>query len=303
MTQAPDKDMPNSTDKDQDEQYRYRLGKADWYRFDIPLEKIFAACEEWKKALSGIEYPWLCWNVDPDWCEVQQRLVQAVGWTPVVGTDPRADAPRIIGDSIFIDFNKNFRLPLMVMHFPLEFVFLFAPRLAFWHSDLLCRLPLLKQHAELFASLPDGELAAVKEYGGKRGLLNKKRRRFWELIACTTAGASNDQFENACGWWKSYYDHPNYINEKERVKRKQYFYDHGGGIYYWHKFYGGKVHKIPLKPLVEGHCSVTSKQDYKRLSPRDARRNICQELSANFNLAEVCRKLDIEEFLPEVNKT
>lgn len=278
-------------------QHAFRRGVGDWYKFDIPLEQIYELCENWRKQLEGIDKPWLCWNVDPEWSYVQQKLVNEIGWTPIVGGDTRAQKPKLIPNAVSIDFAQGLDLPKMMFHFPLEFVHRFVPKMAFWHSDLLCRLPLLRSIAEEFENLPDGEVAAVLEHGGRRNYFNKYRYRFWELIGCTTAEASLNQFENACGWWKSYYCHPNCADENDRKKRKRYFYDHGGGIYYWHKNYGGKVRRIKLEPLLEGHCSMTRVDNYKRISPRDARRNVCSELSMNFDLQEVCGRLDLEGFL------
>src|SRR5689334_20035557 len=58
-------------------------GHGNWEHYKLPLDGIYAAAAEWKKALEGVEKPWLCWNVSPRWCVLQQRLVQEVGWTPV----------------------------------------------------------------------------------------------------------------------------------------------------------------------------------------------------------------------------
>src|SRR5215468_4474036 len=115
----------------------YRTGAGNWDACNIPLDVLCAAAERWQPILDSVARPWLCWNVDPDWCLVQQRLALEVGWTPLVGGDPRLPRPILLPNSLYIDFNAEFRLPTMFMHFPLEFAFAFAGRLAFWHSDLL----------------------------------------------------------------------------------------------------------------------------------------------------------------------
>jgi hypothetical protein len=97
---------------------------------------------------------------------LQQRLVKEAGWTPVVGFDPRAGAPPVEPGAILIDFNRHFQFPVMFFMFPLEFVFLFAPRLAFWHADLLCRTSRVRELAATFDALKDGEMAAVLDRAG-----------------------------------------------------------------------------------------------------------------------------------------
>jgi hypothetical protein len=118
-----------------------RLGNANWRAFqalDFGLERILSAAAVWKDHLEGIEYPWLVWSIDDDWCYLQQQLVRLVGWTPVVGSDPRSGVPaKLVPGAVLINFNADLKLPILYMHFPIYFIFAFAPRLAFRHSDLL----------------------------------------------------------------------------------------------------------------------------------------------------------------------
>ena len=137
------------------------MGKGNWEGFDVPLERVYEAAAEWRQALTGVSRPWLCWNVSDRWCKLQQRLIQEVGWTPVIGSDPRSRPPTVLPGSILIDFNSHFGLEVMWPHFPLEFAFLFADRLAFWHADLLCSLDVMRNLKSTFESLPDGAMAAV----------------------------------------------------------------------------------------------------------------------------------------------
>jgi FkbM family methyltransferase len=67
----------------------------------IDIGDVHAAATEWREAVDGADRLWLCWSVDPAWNVVQQRLVASVGWTPVVGYDPRTS----------IGFNKHLQLP------------------------------------------------------------------------------------------------------------------------------------------------------------------------------------------------
>lgn len=295
-----------------------QIDKADWFKHD-PEQRRFAAGngswlaitpEEletakaqattyWSTALAGIDYPWLCWNVASDWCLVQQRMVRSVGWTPIVGYDPRADIPPVVEGAVLVDFNAGLDYPKLTPMFPMELVFLFAPRLAFWHSDLLVREPLFKKTAELFRQLADGEMAAVDDRKRwYRRLLQNQRGRYWELLGCTTRGASASQFEHGCGWWRRNYLHPNCTSEKERdVRMRDYSWDHGAGILIWQERYGGKVVPLPAKPLDEGHCTKIGNKHYKKQSPNNARKDLTKDLTFNYDLNEVCSKLGLMHFL------
>lgn len=282
--------------QDESSRLMFRTGQGDWEACAIDLDRIRAAAEGWRRQLAGVERPWLCWNVDPDWCLVQQRLVRAVGWTPVVGFDPRVGAPaRVDPAAVLVDFNAELDLPTMYPHFPLEFTFLFAPRLAFWHSDLLVRIEKMRRIADLFAALQDGETAAVPERR-LRHLLTPHKTRYWELIGCTTRGASQSQFEHGCGWWMNFWFHPNHP-ERGSPRLSKYNWDHGSGVMYWHRHCNGKVRDLSLVELEEGHFSQIGKTDYKRVSPTHYMRNMGAELSLNYELAACTRKLDLEWLL------
>lgn len=275
----------------------YRIGVGNWSAFNLRIEEIYAAANRWRLLLKDVSRPWICWNVDPDWCLLQQRLVSKIGWTPVVGSDPRAPRPRLIRDAILIDFNADFQFPTMWMHFPLEFAFLFTERLAFWHSDLLVRLEKLQKLAEMFAALPDGSMAVAQPRHRLAQVFRPKSLRYWELIGCTTREASRSQFENGCGWWMNFFAHPNCPNDRERRRRQRYYWDHGVGIRYWAKNCGGRVVSIKEDFVAEGHCTRIGNTQYQRLSPENATRCLSKELRHNFDVVEVCRALEIESLL------
>jgi len=274
------------------------IGTGNWKAYPLPMEPIYAAGEQWKRRLEGVEKPWLCWNVSPRWSLLQQKLVRHVGWTPVVGFDPRSGAPPVIAESILIDFNESFQFPVMWPHFPLEFMFLWAPRLAFWHADLLCRFSVLEQLAAMFGSLADGSMAAVLDKGGLRNSLKFKSHRYWELCGCTTRGASADQFKNGAGWWRYWDQHINCIDPAERARRSSYSYDSGVAILYWKNNYKGPVVDINIKLVNEGHCSeITSKSYVEGPNHRNPHRNLAWELEQNYSLDEVAKRLGIESLL------
>lgn len=275
-----------------------REAKGNWDVF--PAAKMHAMAEaarEWEAVLQDVERPWLCWNVDADWCRVQQRLVRHVGWTPLVSGDPRSGTPPLEEGSIAIDFNARFRYPVMHFLFPIEFAHLFARKIAFWHSDLLVRLPTMERLASVFEALPEGSTAAVdvrrpwyKRWNGQRG-------RFWELAGCTTAGASRDQFEKGAGWWRNTWRHPNCPDDLRAKLEHLYDYDHGAGILAWHEVHGGHVVPIDHDLLEEGHCTRVGNPNYQRQSPQDDRRDLSKDLGYNFDLREVCQRLGIDDLL------
>jgi hypothetical protein len=262
---------------------------------------IWQACQRWAQALHGIEHPWLCWKVDDDWCLVQQKLVRSVGWTPVVGFDPRSHAPnKLVDGAIVVDFNEGLNLPVMYPHFPLEFVFRFCDRLAFWHSDLLLRKGLMEELASKFKSIRDGETIATRSPVGLRDILSNKRRRYWELVGCTTRAASLSQFQYGCGWWMHFQFHPKCPNETEIKKRNAYYWDHGSGIYYWHKECAGDVTVLTDKRIHEGHFTKIGNPNYKRSflqNTPDAQRVMGVELVENFDLVAVCAKMGLSDLL------
>lgn len=275
-----------------------REAKGNWDVFPAErIPEIKVRAEEWRQQLQGISRPWLCWNIDPDWCRIQQRMVKAVGWTPVVGGDPRSGSPPLEEGAVQVDFNAGFNYPIMHFLFPVEFSHLFCNRLAFWHSDLLVRKPVLQEIARHFENLPDGHVSAVD---GRRPWYKRwygKRDRFWELIGCTTAGASRSQFECGAGWWRNVWRHPNCTDALRAKLRRKYYYDHGAGILAWHEIHGGVVHPIDVSLVDEGHCSRIGRKEYVPQSPQDDRRDLSKDLSYNYDLERICAKLELSEFL------
>jgi hypothetical protein len=283
--------------KQQDAMDASQVGKGNWAGFDVPLENIYKAAAEWRQALAGVTRPWLCWNVSDRWCGLQQRLIQEIGWTPVIGFDPRSGPPTtVLPGSIVIDFNSHFGFEVMWPHFPLEFAFLFSDRLAFWHADLLCRLEVMRQLRDRFESMPDGAVAAVPQRGGLRHIFKFREHRYWELVGCTTKSASESQFEHGTGWWRYMKYHPKCTDENERRRRESYYYDSGVGIMYWKRRYGGQVIEIPEEMVAEGHCTSINRKNYRQVNPGGPR-NLGAEIDLNFDIEEVAARLGIAHLL------
>ena len=286
------------------EELTHRAGQGAWKPFralGLSISYVLESAAAWAPLFSGIEYPWLCWNVDEDWCFVQQQLVRSVGWTPIIGFDPRVGPPRKrVPEAILIDFNKDLRLPVLYPIFPVEFAFQFCDRLAFWHSDLLIRPTKMSKLAELFGKLRNGQTAAPFDSTGLRKLLSSKEKRYWELVACTTRAASRDQFEKGCSWWRTFWLHPNWRGDDRAAQR--FYWDNGAGIYYWAKRGGGECVTLNVRDYEEGHFTKIGNSGYRGQfrtgsvgGRSDSQRAMSRELTDNFSLEGGCSKLGIHE--------
>lgn len=274
-------------------------GTGDWKHFPPEfLSRVFDAAKEWKQQISGVEKPWLCWCVDEEWCWYQQQLVHHVGWTPVVGTDGRFARPRLHERAVFVDFNRELCLPLMWMHFPVEFMYLYCDKLAFWHSDVLIPLDKLNRIVHQFESLQQGETAAVDMTRVGLGTAWRRYRkgrppffrRYFEVVACTTANASEDQFRNGASWWKHPERHPNFRSD---LFRQRPHFDHGVGIWLWKKYFRGKVR--PLETNVHPFHYSTNHPLYDRHKDSAGRLvgSKHNELARSFNLNQIVTRLGL----------
>jgi hypothetical protein len=279
---------------------RMAAGIGNWERFaqsPFTIHDVCAVARGWKQELAGVARPWLCWNVDDEWCLVQQQLVLEVGWTPVVGFDPRVGPPPLLPGARLIDFNRPFGFNTMYPHFPLDFVFAFTERLAFWHSDLLVPLDDLRGHAQRFEALRDGEIIATEPGQSLRArLFGPRQARAWELLGCLTRGGSLSNFETGCGWWMCFYLHPNSQGHAEHQKRVREYWDHGTGVLYWRNHCGGKLGLIPERVLDAGHYTrIRRAKSYRVAGHDDWRRDLAKELSANFSLREACTAMKLDD--------
>lgn len=284
----------------QDSKTRVTSGIGNWNGFlesGFTVKDVLEVASEWKAQLDGVEKPWLCWNVNSDWSLVQQRQVESVGWVPIVGYDPRVGPPPLTKNAILVEFNQRFDFLVMYPHFPLEFAFAFAPKLAFWHSDLLLTSASMKKYAALFEGLQDGQLCATVETPGMLDIFKRSQRRYWELLGCTTQAASRSNFDTGCGWWLHFEKHPNCPSSAERLAREKMHWECGVGIHYWSKKYANKIVEIPERQIEDGHFTRIKNKAYVSQSPNDWRRNISKDLVANFDLVEACQKMGVSELL------
>ena len=222
-----------------------------------------------------------------------------MGWTPVIGFDPRSGPPTVLPGSILIDFNSHFWFSSHVaFHFPLEFASPFRrpPRILACGLLLCPGLDVMHKLKSTFESLPDGAIAAVPDYGGRRNLLRFRHHRYWELAGCTTRSASESQFKHGSGWWRNIKDHPQCTDEKERRRRARYYYDSGVGIMYWKRHYGGQVIDIPEKLVGVGHCTSINRKNYRAVNSGGTR-YLGGEIDLNFDIEEVAARLGIAHLL------
>lgn len=157
---------------------------------------------------------------------------------------------------------------------------------------MLLPIDKMQRAADRFGSLRDGEMSAVYSFGGWRNLLKYRCHRYWEVLGCTTAKASKDQFDNGCGWWRHWTDHINAPTDpEEHRKRARYYSEHGVGTMYWKRNHGGIVHPIREGFVKEGHFSVTSKKSYIKSESKS------EEININYNLNSIAKSLKIEHLL------
>ena len=286
-----------------------RSGIGTWARFPKErIDEVHSAAESWKQDLAGIEKPWLVWCTDEDWCLVQQQLVVSCGWTPVVGSDSTTERPRLVEGAVFVEFNRQLQLPVMWMHFPLEWVHLFCERLAFWHSDLLPPKSVMRSIAAKFEAIGSDEMIGIRDDPSlgrmlRRFLRGPRRwsyinsRRWFELIGCTTAGASESQYRHGCGWWRLPQYHPNCT---ERVRQANPHSEHGNGIWYWENYFGGQTRElsIDVNPFhyndqrSVGHQKIDDKQ---RGFDTTSVLFKASELRSNYDLNELISTLEFEQ--------
>lgn len=221
-------------------------------------------------------------------------MILEIGWTPVVGWDPAsAKCPeRVVPGAIVIDFNENLNLPTLYPHIPLEFAFLWADRLATWHSDILLSRKKMKVAAERFNRLESGGTIAVRSFGGWKNLLNRRNHCYWEVLACTTGLASMNQYKCGAGWWRGIEHHPSVMGDSiEQVRRRSFYDDHGCGIEYWRRFYNGNVASINESWIAKEHFSVISVKNYVKCDSK------WEEMERNFNLDEIANRLGVGDLL------
>lgn len=291
MTTAPTQDTPTAWEVGKT---TGRNGTGHWRYWDRPEDDLRRAAENWASDIRGVAKPWLCWNMNDRWCLLQQKLILEQGWTPVVGWDPNCGtAPsKLAPGAVAIDFNARLNLQVLYQHIPLEFAFLWADRLAFWHADMLMPRVKMVTASSWFDRLADGEMAAVKTYGGMRNIFRTKYHRFWEVLGCTTRGASLDQFQKGCGWWRGYQSHPNSPTDSaERARRQRFYDDHGCGVYYWSRYCKGKVQAIPERWISKEHFSVITVKNYVRAESKS------KEMDINFDLRTIACRLGISDVL------
>ncbi|MDM4018844.1 hypothetical protein [Roseiconus lacunae] len=275
-----------------------RFGEGNWAYAPVDApQRIGEIAAQWSSRLRGVERPWLCWCVDDDWSLLQQRLVRDVGWTPVVGGDGTVKTPASIDGAVVIDFAGDLGVVKLRPHFVIEFAFLFCPRLAYWHSDVLLPMKLMRTLADQFGTLHNGEHCGVTE-GPTLGMLWERWRkgqpllwkRIFEVVGCTTAAASRSQYASGCGIWRNTRYHP---MAGKATQSKPPYYEFGVGIYRWVQENRDKFREVDLE-IEPYHFSQINNSAYGRIvDSRDQRRFKGREMQLNFDLRAICDDLGI----------
>lgn len=270
-----------------------RIGSGSWDAFPAErIPEILAAAESWRARLAGVDKPWLCWCLDDSWCLMQQRLILAVGWTPVVGNDATHPRPPVLEGSVQLDFNAELRLPRLHRVFPLEWVHLFAERLAFWHSDMLLSKADMRRAADCFERLPQGAIAI--DWCNRFARLPLIRRlwpigskmRVFEVLGCVTREASRSQYDEGLGFWRHIERHPN----NRRFPPDYPHWEHSIGVSHWVRRHPDARVSMGVD-LVAGHANSWH-------VPTKQRRDMSkQDLLRDENLAGYARRLGIDEYL------
>ncbi len=101
------------------------IGSGNWAIFPSELiQKFEERAPVWRTLLADVKKPWLCWSVDPQWCTLQQQLVVACGWTPIVCADSPDRKIELNKNAIYIDFREGFEFEgVLLMHFCIESCF------------------------------------------------------------------------------------------------------------------------------------------------------------------------------------
>ena len=270
-----------------------RVGAGNWDAFPFErLPEIHRAAEQWAKNLKGIEKPWLCWCISNQWCVLQQRLVQYVGWTPVVGHDTNIENPTILPGSMCVNFNEGLNLPRLLMYFVLEWIFLFTDRLAFWHADFLLSKRDMTRAAKCFEDLGQGELAMP--WSSTRPIMRSLARfrpinnlnRIFEVIGCNTREASLQQYKEGLGFWRHVEKHPNNTSLTDDFP----YWEHSVGVSLWARRHPEK-HKLPGVDTKTGHANSWRVPGLRETTPK-------QQLLEQYESIRVyAKKLGIEDLL------
>jgi hypothetical protein len=257
------------------------------------LPDIYRAAEAWRAPLQGISKPWLCWCVSDPWCVLQQRLVQSVGWTPVVGWDTNITQPTILPGSIAIDFNAQLKMPRCFMYFVLEWIFLFAPeRLAFWHVDFLMTHQDMARAAACFAALQPGQMAlpwnranwVLRTLAPYRRMHNENR--LFEVVGCITTEASRQHWEEGLSIWRHPECHP-----QSPLPTTFPHWETSIGLTLWAKRHPER-HVVPRVDIKTGHATA-----WKLPGVDGATTPKQQQLEAHANLHHYAQRLGIAHFL------
>ena len=270
-----------------------KVGSGNWDAFPAErLPEIYRAAEQWAANFKGIEKPWLCWCVSDQWCVLQQRLAQFAGWTPIVGNDTNIKDPTVLPGSVYVNFNRDLKLPRLLGPFILEWIFLFTDRLAFWHADFLLSKRDMIKAAKCFEDLQPGELAMpwistrpiMRLLARFRPVSNSNR--LFEVIGCNTREASRRNMKKA---WDSGAVSKN-IPTTPALLRDFPHWEHSVGVSLWARKHAER-HKLPAVDTKTGHAHSWKLAGLRETTPKQ------QLLGAVREHSRIRGKMGIEDLL------
>jgi hypothetical protein len=220
--------------------------------------------------------------------------VQYAGWTPVVGHDTNIESPVVLPGSIYVNFNEGLNLPRLMAFFVLEWIFLFAERLAFWHADFLLSKKDMIKAAKCFEDLRQGEFAMP--WGSSRPVMRFLARfrpinnsnRLFEVIGCTTREASLQQYKEGLGFWRNPQRHP----ENRSLPPDYPYWEHSVGVSLWARRHPER-HRLPEVDIKTGHANSWKLPGLRETTPKQ---RLLEEYE---NIRDYAKKLGIGDLLDQ----
>jgi len=210
----------------------------------------------------------------------------------VVGNDTNIESPVVLPGSVYVNFNEGLNLPRLLGPFVLEWIFLFADKLAFWHADFLLSKRDMIKAATCFEDLRQGEIAMP--WSNMRPIMRSLARfrpinnsnRLFEVIGCNTREASRQQYAEGLGFWRGLEKHPNNTSFAADFPH----WEHSVGISLWIRRHPNQ-HKLPGVDIRTGHANSWNLAGLRETTPKQ------QLLEQHENIRRYAAKLGIEDLL------
>lgn len=192
-----------------------------------------------------------------------------------------------------MNFNEDLKLPRLLVYFVLEWIFLFADKLAFWHPDFLLSTKDMIKAANCFEDLQQGELAMpwssskpIMRFLARFRPINNSNRLF-EVIGCNTRQASLQQYDEGLGFWRHAEKHPN----NTTLPSDYPYWEHSVGVSLWARRHAEK-HHLARVDISTGHANSWKLLALRETMPKQVL------LEEHENIQDYAHKLAITDLLP-----